>query len=147
MSSALFLSDPSLMHMMEDAGLAMSPMTGGLSSKEMPPPSHATLGAYIADLHLLEGAYHSSYGMVKLMESVVNSLNVDGFIWGYTYNCRPMAQTSHFLTKWVRENTGIPTLSVETDHFDSRSYSAAALRTRVEAFAELLRARKATSRV
>ena len=147
MSSALFLSDPSLMHMMEDAGLAMSPMTGGLASKEMPPPSHATLGAYIADLHLLEGAYHSSHRMVKLMEAVVSSLNVDGFIWGYTYNCRPMAQTSHFLIKWVRENTGTPVLSIETDHFDSRSYSTAALRTRVETFAELLRARKAASRV
>jgi len=147
MSSALFLSDPSVMHMIEDAGLATAPMTGGLSSKEMLAPTHATLGAYIADLHLIEGGYHSSFGMVKLMESVVNSLSVDGFIWGYTYNCRPMAQSSHFLTKWVRENTGIPTLSIETDHFDSRSYSAAALRTRVEAFAELLRARKASSRV
>ncbi len=147
MSSALFLSDPSIMHMIENAGLAMSPMSGGLSSKEMPPPTLASLGTYIADLHLKEGGYHSSFGMVKLMESIVNTLNVDGFIWGYTYNCRPMAQTSHFLTKWVRENTGIPVLSIETDHFDSRSYSAAALRTRVEAFAELLRAKKATSRV
>jgi len=141
-SSAVFLSDPSIMHMIEDTGLAISPMTGGLASKEMPPPSHAGLSAYIADLHLMEGGYHSSFGMVKLMESIVNSLNPDGFIWGYTYNCRPMAQTSHFLTRWIGENTGIPVLSIETDHFDSRSYSAAALRTRVEAFAEMLIARK-----
>jgi benzoyl-CoA reductase/2-hydroxyglutaryl-CoA dehydratase subunit BcrC/BadD/HgdB len=142
MTSILSLSDPSIMHMVEDAGLAMLPMTGGLSSQEMLAPTHATLGAYIADLHLMGGGYHSSYGMVRLMDSMVKAPSVDGFIWAYTYNCRPMAQTSHFLTRYIRDNTGIPVLSIESDHFDSRSYSAAALRTRVESFAELLRARK-----
>lgn len=82
-----------------------------------------------------------------MCETVLNSSNIDGCIWGYSYNCRPMAQTSHFLKKWVLEKTGVPTLSVEQDHFDSRNYSAAALKTRVEAFAEMLRARRASPRV
>ena len=147
MSFSPSLSDPSIMHMMESAGLAMLPLVGGSVFEVTSPTSQASLGAYIADRNLKEGAYHSSYGVVKLIEATVGAMNIDGFIWNYTYNCRPMAQTSHFLTKWVRETTGIPTLSMETDHFDSRSYSAAALRTRVEAFAELLRARKALSGV
>jgi hypothetical protein len=148
MSFSPSLSDPSIMHMMEGAGLAMLPLVGGSAYTVVTPPSPlATFGAYIADQNLKEGAYHSSYGLVKLMESAVRSMDVDGFIWNYTYNCRPMAQTSHTVRKWVEETTGIPTISVETDHFDSRNYGAAALRTRVEAFAEMLRARKVSSKV
>jgi len=45
--------------------------------------------------------------------------------------------------KWVEENAGVPTLSLEMDPYDSRNYSAETLRGRVEAFAEMLRDRKA----
>ena len=142
------LSDPSIMHMMEGAGMAILPLVGGSATTVTPPqPPDATFGAYIADQNLKEGAYHSSYGLVKLMESAVRTMDVDGFIWNYTYNCRPMAQTSHIVRKWIEETTGLPTISVETDHFDSRNYGAAALRTRMEAFAEMLRARKKSDRV
>ena len=48
------------------------------------------------------------------------------------------------LKQWVEENMGIPTMALETDNFDTRSYSAEALRTRVETFADMLRARKVT---
>jgi benzoyl-CoA reductase/2-hydroxyglutaryl-CoA dehydratase subunit BcrC/BadD/HgdB len=70
---------------------------------------------------------------------------MDGFIWGYLYNCRSMDQTSHFIKKWIEETTGVPTLSMEMDIYDSRNYSAAALRTRVETFTEMLRARRASA--
>lgn len=106
-----------------------------------------TLGEEIADRQLKMGAYHSSFGVAKIVENAVRALNADGLLWTYLYNCRPMALTSHFLKKWVEENTGIPTLSLEVDIYDSRSYSAGTLRTKVEAFAEMLRARKASSRV
>jgi len=102
MSFSPSLSDPSIMHMMENAGLAMLPLFGGSIFEVTSPPSQSSLGAYIAGRNLKEGVYHSSYGLVKLIEAA--------------------------------------------DHFDSRNYSAAALRTRVGAFAELLRARKASSR-
>ena len=46
------------------------------------------------------------------------------------------------IKRWVEETTGVPTLSLEMDVYDSRNYSASALGTRVEAFAEMLRARK-----
>jgi hypothetical protein len=45
--------------------------------------------------------------------------------------------------QWVKEKTGVPTLSLESDLYDGSSYSAASLRIRVEAFAELLKSRKA----
>jgi benzoyl-CoA reductase/2-hydroxyglutaryl-CoA dehydratase subunit BcrC/BadD/HgdB len=80
-----------------------------------------------------------------MIEQGVKFLNIDGVLWGYLYNCRPLAQSAHFLKKWVEETTRVPVLPLEMDVYDSRNYSASALRTRVEAFAEILRARKASS--
>jgi len=142
-------SDPSITHMMENAGLAMS-----ASLISVPPPKApqqttytTTLGEIRAEREMSIGIYHSSFGIAKRCEEAVKDLNLDGVIWGYLYNCRPLAETSHTLKKWVEENTGVPVLSLEMDIYDSRNYSAAALRTRVEAFAEMLRARKASSKV
>jgi len=137
-------SDPSIMHMIENAGLAMAATLATVPPPKAPHPStYTTVGEEIAEREMTYGGYHSSYAIAKLCERAVKALNIDGFIWGYLYNCRPMAQTSHFIKKWVEETTGVPTLSLEMDVYDSRNYSAAALRTRIEAFAEMLRARKA----
>jgi len=140
-------SDPTIGHMMENTGLAvlMAP-TSGRPPLDAPSPQ-PTLGEEIAERQLKMGAYHSSFGVVKSIENGVRALKVDGLIWSYLYNCRPMALTSHFLKKWVEETTGVPTLALEVDIYDSRSYSAGTLRTKVEAFAEMLRARKASATV
>ena len=45
--------------------------------------------------------------------------------------------------KGMEDELGIPVLLLEGDLFDPRSYRAEALRTRVEAFADLLQMRKA----
>ena len=71
---------------------------------------------------------------------------MDGVIWGYLYHCRPLAQTPHIVKKWVEENTGIPTVSLEMDIYDSRNYSVGVMRTGEEAFAGMLRARRASAR-
>jgi hypothetical protein len=135
-------SDPRIAHMIEDAGLAVKPIPASTAlsvEKTIPQP---TLGEEIADRQLKMGAYHSSFGIVKIFENAVRILKLDGLIWSYLYNCRPLALSSHFLKKWVEENTGVPTLALEMDIYDSRSYSAGTLKTKVEAFAEMLRARK-----
>ena len=135
-------SDPSISHMMEDTGLAIRVIPSSLTLSVEKPTPQPTLGEEIADRQLKMGAYHSSFGVVKIVETAVNALKVDGLLWTYLYNCRPMALTSHFLKKWVEESTGVPTMSLEMDIYDSRSYGAGSLRTKVEAFAEMLRARK-----
>jgi benzoyl-CoA reductase/2-hydroxyglutaryl-CoA dehydratase subunit BcrC/BadD/HgdB len=43
----------------------------------------------------------------------------------------------------IEKELGIPVLVLEGDCYDTRNYSAGQLRTRVETFAELLRAAKA----
>jgi hypothetical protein len=139
-------SDPSIIHMMENAGLAMSATLLSVPPKKHPPTTYTTLGEIRAEREMRDGHYHGTFGLTKRFEEAVKDLNMDGVMWGYLYNCRPLAQTAHTVKKWVEETTGVPTLALEMDIYDSRNYSAAALRTRVEAFAEMLRARKASSR-
>ena len=142
-------SDPDITRMIENAGLAVS-----ISMVAVGPPKEytarattaATMEEKRAERAMIDGFYHSSFGIVKRIEAAVKTLNVDGVIWNYQYNCRPMAITSHIVKKWVEETTGVPTLSLESDLYEGRSYSAAALRTRVEAFAEMLKARKAAAK-
>jgi len=140
-------SDPSITHMVEDAGLALSANLLSVPPQKHPPTTYTSLGEIRAERDMRDGHYHSAFGFAKRFEDAARDYKVDGVLWAYLYNCRPLALTSHIMKKWVEENTGIPTLSLETDCYDSRNYSAAALRTRVEAFAEMLRARKASAGV
>jgi len=140
-------SDASIMRMIENAGLAV-PQT----FFTVPPPkakasaSYTTVGEIMAESEMRGGLYHSSYGAVKRTEVALKYSNLDGVIYNYPFNCRPAALMSHILKKWVEENSGIPALSLESDLYDSRYYSAAAMRTRVETFADMLRLRKASAR-
>jgi benzoyl-CoA reductase/2-hydroxyglutaryl-CoA dehydratase subunit BcrC/BadD/HgdB len=140
-------SDASIVRMIEDTGLAVA---ATLVSAPVPRKereiTHNTLGEEIAEREMRLGIYHSNYGLANRWIKAVEELGIDGSIWGYQFNCRPLAQPSHFLPKFVAEQTGVPCLSLEMDYYDSRTYSAGSLRTRVETFAEILRARKASAK-
>jgi len=139
-------SDPSIIHMIEDTGLVMpTTLMTVPPPKALHPTTYLTPGEIQADREMLIGSYNSSYALVKRCADAVKMLNIDGVLWGYLYNCRPSAVTSHFLKDYLEKLTGVPTLSLEMDIYDSRNYSAAALRTRVETFAEMLRAKQASA--
>ena len=138
-------SDPSIMRMMEDTGLSIPTTLFALTASKFRKAIPFISGEILADVELSRGSFHSSYGLLRLTAEAARGTDLDGIIWNYLFNCRPLALPSHLLKEFVREATGIPVLSLETDMYDSRSYSAAALRTRVETFAEMLRARKASA--
>jgi hypothetical protein len=140
-------SDPRITHMMEKAGLAVSMGVSSPSPREADEPTFSTLGEELAYMAIKTGVYHSTFGMARQFAENVGRLKIDGVIWGYLYNCRPLALGSHLIKQWIEEQTGVPTLSLEIDIYDSRYYSAESLRTRVEAFAELLTARKTAANV
>ena len=137
-------SDPAFIHMMEDAGLAIPNqiLLAGLNAPIL--ESHQpTFGEQRAEIEMGLGFYHSIYGLIKRCSEVTEALKVDGFISNYLFNCRPVASASHLLKKYIEEETGIPVLSLEMDIYDSRYYSPSSLKTRVETFADILRAKKA----
>jgi len=141
-------SDASIAHMIEEAGLAVPVMLMTAPLRMEPwQTTYNTRGTVKAEVEMKVGIYHSTYALAQRWAEVVEDFNLDGSIWGYQFNCRPLAQPSHLLPKLVEERTGKPTLSLEMDYYDSRSYSAASLRTRVETFAEMLRARKVSAKV
>ena len=136
-------SDASVIRMIEDTGLAMP-----ASFFTMPPPKiktetdWSTLGEKMADTEMKVGLYHGSYATTKRLEMAADHMEFDGMICNYLFNCRPVAIMSHVAKKWVEESTGLPVLSLENDIYDTRSFSAGAMRTRVETFAEMLKTRK-----
>jgi hypothetical protein len=135
-------SDPNIMRMIENMGLSI-PVTvhTTLASRIMKKTSFIS-GEDLAREQLARGPFHGSYGEIKRAAEAAHEFNVDGIIFNYIFNCRPMAMLSHLLKRFVERETGIPVLSLEMDMYDSRTYSAGSLRTRVEAFAEMLRAKR-----
>ncbi|MFC1822208.1 2-hydroxyacyl-CoA dehydratase [Thermodesulfobacteriota bacterium] len=139
-------SDASITHMIEDAGLALgASITTVRPAKGDPPVPPETLGEELAVKAMRGGAYHSNYGFVTRFEESIKTLNIDGLIYGYQYSCRPLAQCSHLFKQYIEENAGVPVLPLEMDYYESRSYGPEALRTKVETFAEMLKARKANA--
>ena len=138
-------SDPSIVHMVENTGLSISGTLFSLTASRVKTKTPFISGQILAEEEMVRGINHGTYGLIKKAAEVVQELAIDGFIWGYLFNCRPVALPSHLLKQFVEEETGIPTLSLEMDMYDSRSYSAAALQTRVETFADMLRAKKASA--
>ncbi len=138
-------SDPGVTRLFEEAGLAV-PLTyilasrGGVAVK--PRGNYGTPGEIIAEYEMEGGYYHGTEAQIRLYEKAAELMKLDGFIAQYLYNCRPVATISHIQKAYLEEKTGLPVLSLEIDNFDSRAYSAASLRTKVETFAEMLRSKK-----
>jgi len=66
-------------------------------------------------------------------------LNIDGIFWWIHHACRPMLAQSLMIRDSVTKQLGIPFMVLEGDGYDRQFYSFEALRTNIEAFAEMLR--------
>ncbi|MFC2016187.1 2-hydroxyacyl-CoA dehydratase [Chloroflexota bacterium] len=144
------MSDPRIARMIEQAGLAAicsghtAPPRLSTRKEKAPEGFYTTLGELRAETEMRDGRWHSSYATAIRTPEIIMALKPDGVIASYLYCCRPAALGSHNY-KIAAEKTGIPHLQLEVDLFDSRNYSAEALRTRVETFADMLRDRKAAA--
>ncbi|MBU4010757.1 MAG: 2-hydroxyacyl-CoA dehydratase family protein, partial [Proteobacteria bacterium] len=140
------ISDPVVNRLIEDAGLAV-PSTMALLPPPPEPESYpfTTLGEKRAEKAMFGGAYHSTYGMVKRIQASLKYADVDGIIYNYPFACRPFVCGNKLTKLHIENETGLPTLLLDMDPQDERYYSIGALRTRLETFAEMLRARKAAA--
>jgi hypothetical protein len=86
---------------------------------------------------------HSCQAHVAINLENCKAFNVDGAIDFYPYSCREWVPTVMITKRMIERELGIPVLVLEGDCYDTRNYSAGQLRTRVETFAELLRAAQA----
>jgi benzoyl-CoA reductase/2-hydroxyglutaryl-CoA dehydratase subunit BcrC/BadD/HgdB len=136
-------TDPTVMHMVEDLGLAI-PVTAVIWT----PPwlrvksQFATFTERVADQTIRMGINRNAISAIRFFEECCDEFNVDGFLYLYFFSCRPICLTALMVKKSIEDKLGIPVLALEGDVWDTRDYSTEALRTRVETFAEMLRAKK-----
>ena len=136
-------SDPSIGHMMENCNLSISQtfLTAIASKYRKNTPYIA--GDVLAREEMARGSFHSTWGVVTRAAEIIKEAAFDGVIWNYLFNCRPISVPAYIVKDYVEKNMGIPVLALEFDLADSRTYGAGAMKLKVEAFAEMLRARKA----
>ncbi|MDD5701404.1 MAG: 2-hydroxyacyl-CoA dehydratase family protein [Dehalococcoidales bacterium] len=139
----LHLSDPSIMRMVEKAGLAVPVSILDIATENYKKPVPIISGELLVKEEFKLGIFYGSCGFITRVTEALKDSKLDGFIWNYLYNCHPLTLMSHLLVQHVTKETDIPILSLESDLADSRVFSAESQRTKVETFAEMLKARKA----
>jgi benzoyl-CoA reductase/2-hydroxyglutaryl-CoA dehydratase subunit BcrC/BadD/HgdB len=143
------VTDPAVTNMIEGQGLAIA-LTSFASITQVMASSfmgvqYTTFEDKAADRLLAFGVYHSASSLIHRYKELCQTWQVDGMINLYPFSCRPLAIHPLMAKKAIEDELGIPVLALEGDMYDTRNYSPEALRTRVEAFAELLKVRKAAA--
>jgi benzoyl-CoA reductase/2-hydroxyglutaryl-CoA dehydratase subunit BcrC/BadD/HgdB len=138
----LFWTDPAPLSMIEKTGLAVigSSVDGVLITKEERVPSK------YEDFWENSAESVLRFCGIKFavrLKQVCKEAGLDGVILNYPIGCRDLCIAPIKGKELITKELGIPVLLLETDHVDTRSYNAEAMRSRVEAFAEILKAAKA----
>jgi bcr-type benzoyl-CoA reductase subunit B len=76
--------------------------------------------------------------MIEQLLDLVERYSADGMVMHSNRSCKPYSLGQYDLARMVTERTGLPVLIIEADMTDSRVYSEAQVRERVEAYIESL---------
>ena len=138
-------ADPAFNTLINEVGLAVPLTAFLLPPPETPPPPYpfTTLAEKLAERFISGSIFPGAYGAIKFFAEGLKSTKVDGVIYNYQLNCRPCVCKSKLCKEYIDNETGLPMLLLEMDIYDNRNYSVSSLRTRLEAFSEMLLAKKA----
>ena len=84
-------------------------------------------------------------GVDKMAEHVIEMIdkyNANGIVMHSNRSCKPYSFGQYDILKIVQEKRDIPALMIEADMVDERSFSESQIETRIDAFMEVLKARK-----
>ena len=139
--------NPSLVSMIEELGLAVPVTTMAGTPSAGTPSTHASVWEQTADsLMRRRGRYYSSWAEIRQFTELTQLWNVDGAIIFVHTPCR-QGELFPLKEKMVmEEELGIPTLIIEGDYVDSRDYNEQQVRTRLETFAEIVKAGQSAKR-
>jgi len=76
--------------------------------------------------------------MVEQVISLIERFDADGLVMHSNRSCKPYSLGQYDIARMVTERTGKPVAIIEADMTDSRAYSEAQVRERIEAFLESL---------
>ena len=77
--------------------------------------------------------------MARQVMEMVDKYGADGLVMHSNRSCKPYSLGQYDIQRIVREKKGIPTLMIEADMVDERSFSEGQIETRIEAFIEVLK--------
>jgi bcr-type benzoyl-CoA reductase subunit C len=131
-----------VLHMIESTGVSVvadDTNNGSRSFWNAPEASDEPLRALARAYVSAPSASHTTpHERLKYLHNMIEEYRVDGVLFAIQRHCETEKFDLPLLEKGIREDIGVPTASVETDYPSSLS----PLRTRVEAFAELLEPRE-----
>jgi benzoyl-CoA reductase/2-hydroxyglutaryl-CoA dehydratase subunit BcrC/BadD/HgdB len=81
----------------------------------------------------------------RLMREIVEQYSVDGIIFHSNRSCRPYSLGQYDIKEMLTEWTGVPGILIEADMNDERAYSEGPVFTRIEAFVETLKPKRAVA--
>jgi benzoyl-CoA reductase/2-hydroxyglutaryl-CoA dehydratase subunit BcrC/BadD/HgdB len=81
--------------------------------------------------------------MAEEVMQMVERYDVDGIVMHSNRSCKPYSFGQYDIQRIVQEKTGIPSLIIEADMVDERSFAESQIETRIEAFIEVIKGRKA----
>jgi bcr-type benzoyl-CoA reductase subunit B len=79
----------------------------------------------------------------QLMRDIIEQYSVDGVVFHSNRSCRPYSLGQYDIKEMLAEWTGVPGILIEADMNDERLYSEGPIFTRLEAFIETLKPRRA----
>lgn len=136
------ISDPAVTEVIEKAGLAS--VSGGFPSREKKSSSsmYKSVWDIIAAKNLNSSMHASAAIKIDEFKKQCEHSNVDGLIIAALVKCRTQAIHPRKAKEIIEKDLGIPVLAIEFDNLDSREYTPEFFKSRVDPFAEMLKARK-----
>ncbi len=80
--------------------------------------------------------------MARTVLGMVDKYRVDGIVMHSNRSCKPYSFGQYDIQKIVERERGIPSLMIEADMVDERSFSESQVATRIDAFMEMIKQRK-----
>ena len=78
--------------------------------------------------------------MLETLKKLIQKYDVDGLVMHSNRSCKPYSLGQYDLQKLVMKELNLPTLIIEADMVDARSFSESQVETRIDAFMETLKA-------
>lgn len=77
--------------------------------------------------------------MARQVMEMADKYDVDGIVMHSNRSCKPYSFGQYDIQRIIREQKGLPTLMIEADMVDERSFSEGQIETRIDAFIEVLK--------
>ncbi len=78
--------------------------------------------------------------MADMVLGMIDKYDVHGLVMHSNRSCKPYSLGQYDIQRIVQEKRGLPTLIIEADMIDARSFSESQVETRIDAFMEVLKA-------